>query len=53
MSQDNIKKWYLDNFKQFEKVVGDDPLKSSRKTASSEFEDSGREYLKFFDGSYL
>ena len=40
MSQDNIKKWYLDNFKQFEKVVGDDPLKSSRKTASSEFEAS-------------
>ena len=38
MSQDNIKKWYIDNFKQFEKVVGDDSLKSVRKTASSKFE---------------
>jgi Fe-S cluster assembly protein SufD len=39
MSQENnIKKWYLDNFKEFEKVVDSDSLVSVRKEASNKFE---------------
>lgn len=38
MSQDNIKKWYLDNFKEFEKITGNDSLSNLRVKASGEFE---------------
>jgi len=41
MSQENnIKKWYLDNYREFEKVVDNDSLGSVRKEASSKFEAS-------------
>ena len=40
MSQDNIKKWYLDNYKKFEEVVSADKLSSSRNDASNNFENS-------------
>jgi Fe-S cluster assembly protein SufD len=40
MSQDKIKKWYLENFQEFEKVIGDDSFIPMRKNASSEFESS-------------
>ena len=39
MNQNNeIKKWYLDNFKEFEKLVSDDSFDALRKNASAEFD---------------
>jgi len=40
MSQDNIKKWYLDNYNKFEKVIGTDSLNSLRKNAKNDFDSS-------------
>lgn len=40
MSQDNIKKWYMDNFQKFEKIVSDDNFASARNEASTKFENS-------------
>lgn len=41
MSQENnLKKWYLDNYKEFEKTVENDFLNSARKNASDQFESS-------------
>lgn len=40
MSKDNIKKWYLDNYKEFEKVVGNDSLNTIRKDGAINFESS-------------
>ena len=41
MSQENnIKKWYLDNYREFEKVVDNDSLGKVRKEASNQFESS-------------
>ena len=39
MNQNNeIKKWYLDNFKEFEKLVSEDSFDALRKDASAEFD---------------
>ncbi|MCB0729608.1 MAG: Fe-S cluster assembly protein SufD [Ignavibacteriae bacterium] len=38
MSNSNIKKWYSDNFRQFEKLVESDSFNSLRKEALSKFE---------------
>ena len=40
MSQENIKKWYLDNYKEFEKIVGKDSFHEIREGAANNFESS-------------
>lgn len=37
MSQANIKKWYLENHTEFEKIVGSDSLNNLRNTAKQDF----------------
>jgi Fe-S cluster assembly protein SufD len=40
MSKKNIKNWYLDKFKKFESLTGEDVLKSLRSDATGKFENS-------------
>lgn len=37
MSQDDIKKWYLDNYSKFENIVGKDALNDLREKAKTDF----------------
>ena len=38
MSQENIKKWYLDNYKSFEELVGKDSFSKTRSNSKKQFE---------------
>ena len=40
MSEKNIKKWYLDHHKNFQKVLKEDNLTNIRKESTSKFEES-------------